>query len=1169
MSRSSCRKVATCLLDPNSKLLRPTDSELLARFVNAHDEHAFAELVARHGGLVFGTARRWLRDLHAAEDVYQATFMILARKASGIRWMATIGPWLYATAVRLARKALDRTSSTSVAAPIEKPSMGVDPASAVAWGEICRILDEELTTLPERLREPLVLCYLQGYSRDEAAKACGCSLAMLKRHLERGRRLLSDRLMRRGITLPAAGIGMLASDLAVSATAVDTTAHSAVAFATRGVASPGIAGLLNGSRGSLKFKAVALVTALLGMIACGIAFTTFDLFSSALPDTSLQPPVTLPKADETASSDDPIDTLPPSAIARLGSARLRPGNLIAKMAFSPDGTKLASFSGSLINNVDNTFTIWETKTGRALRRFKMSGGIGPLVWLADGRGIALVLPGDSSPYLWEFTDEKAEKPKYAPQVQRRLTSGPFTVPFQMEDNERDSCYAISPDGTKLAIGRAGQLQKDREVQFWELKTGARLDTLKPLKGGVIHPDNCEAIHFTPDSKRLVVITQAKSLGGNKFESEQLVTVWDVATSREKSRFKAPRPTRNFGSAVALTNSTLAIGQEDGDTSLWDLTTGKESKLPTGHDARKRGKGNEPYYAFAFGPDEKTLATGGHGNVTKLWEVASGRLLHTLPHCDWVEIVAFAQSGKLLASAGQNGLIRLWDTTTGAEACPLPGHKSTVQDVAISSDGKFAVTSSADETLRLWDVEKGVELRSISVPVAWMGMNLSPDGKTVLVGTVEGKLRMWDTATGREMTPTNLPDNVRFENFTFTPDGKNLIVASGQRITIWEWPVLKLIRTLDLPKPSKTLPNVPENSEYQCQSTLVSPDGKWLVTVAHCKGQEGVVDVWELSTGKRVRRLVESLSAIRGEAFTTDGQLLVLGSGKIPRDDGKAAWEYTGIINLLEPVAGRYVRSFDIPPLPDTIAYRYPGMTVISPDGRTLYVSDSSGEILAYEVATGKLRRILLGHQQFVAGLAISSDGRRLISGSRDGLALVWDVTLPGAAISRKNPLTAEEAEKLWKVMSQDDAQAAFTALTELASSPVRALEIVQREIKPALAPTSADLDRIFTELGSEDFTTRERASKKLAEYGELVVPEVRKRLEGNPSAEVRQRGEMFLKQLDKAHPSTTRLRQIRAVELLEGLGTPTERKLLTELAAGAPSAALTRDAVAALKRLGK
>ncbi|WP_227254868.1 RNA polymerase sigma factor [Frigoriglobus tundricola] len=166
------------LLRTESRSAPTSDAELLARFAADRDESAFAELVVRHGRLVLGTARRYLGDAHAAEDVCQAAFLVLARKAGAQRWGPTVGPWLHATAVRLARKAGRWVHPTG---PAEVPARGTDPAAAAAWCETCRALDEELAALREVVRGPLVLCYLQGRTRDEAAAALGCSLTMLKR----------------------------------------------------------------------------------------------------------------------------------------------------------------------------------------------------------------------------------------------------------------------------------------------------------------------------------------------------------------------------------------------------------------------------------------------------------------------------------------------------------------------------------------------------------------------------------------------------------------------------------------------------------------------------------------------------------------------------------------------------------------------------------------------------------------------------------------------------------------------------------------------------------------------------------------------------------------------------------------------------------------------------
>ena len=1179
MSQIEFRQAAVRLLRADLQPPQLTDAELLARFAATRDECAFAELVARHGALVRGTVRRCLRDPHTVEDVCQATFLVLAGKAATVQWGPTVGPWLHATAVRLARKALRRTHATGGAVPEGITSRANDPVTAVAWDEVCRTLDDELAALPDALRGPLVLCYLQGRTRDEAAHALGCSLAMLKRRLERGRNLLRDRLARRGISLPAAGFGLLACDLASTAATIDAVTRAAVTFATHGTAPPAIAVLLGASRG-LQFKVATVVAIAVGLVACGAAFSAFSNPVAESADVPSDPPAVALASDEKPRASAPGDPLPPAALMRLGSTRLRAGGHVERMAFSPDGAKLASWSGD--SHTNDSLTIWDAKSGRALRRIDLPGArVDQLVWLADGRGIALIRGSydDPVPLIWEFTDEKAEKPQLAP---RETKTGFAAVPANQppKDNEHDSCCTINPDGKTVAIGRAGELDRDREVRLCELKTGVKVDALKPLRAAATHPGPCGELYFTPDAKTLVVFTRPKHLGNNKFEAEVLVSVWDVVTGDSKSQFKAPRPAANGNqSAVALSNTTLAIGSKDGSSSLWALPTGKGQKLATEH----KGRWRLGVFSAAFTSDGKTLVTGGEDEAAKVWDVGTGKLLRTLAgNHTWVEVLSVAPGGKTLASAGQNGLIRLWDVATGADACPQAGHKDAVSGVAFGPDGKTAITGSWDNTLRWWDTTTGADRRSISVRGGVWGFSLSPDGKTVLVSTDDGKLRTWDTATGLESTPTNLPGDVKFGPLSFTPDGKYLVISSGPKVTIWEWPGMNLARTIELPKPKEIVPEDPKvRRESECQVASVSPDGKWLVTVSAChwlRGPErgdaasdGVVDLWDFATGKRIRRLVVSQGVYRSGGFTADGLFLLTGAGgTIQLADGRDGESFTGEINLIDPIAGRWVRGFDGPPVPKTVSFRYVGGSVFAPDGRTLYVSYNTGEIVAFEVATGHPRRTLTGHQGYVPVLTVSADGRRLLSGGRDGIAMVWDTTLAGAAPARTKPLTEADAEKLWDVAGRSDAGAAFTALCELAASPERAIDVLRKHVKPApAAPSDAVLDLIFTDLGSEEFATRESGVKELAEYGELAVPGVRKRLEGKPTAEARSRALAFLKEFEKGTLSAPRLRQIRAVELLENMGTTAARKFLTEFATGAPGAPLTRDAAGALTRFGK
>jgi hypothetical protein len=232
------------------------------------------------------------------------------------------------------------------------------------------------------------------------------------------------------------------------------------------------------------------------------------------------------------------------------------------------------------------------------------------------------------------------------------------------------------------------------------------------------------------------------------------------------------------------------------------------------------------------------------------------------------------------------------------------------------------------------------------------------------------------------------------------------------------------------------------------------------------------------------------------------------------------------------------------------------------------VSYNTGDIVAFEVATGQPRRTLSGHRGYVPALGFGSDGRRLISGSAEGAALVWDVTLAGAARRLMGPLTIAATEDLWATATGTDAKAAFVALSGLAAVPDRAVEILHRHVKPLpVAPTEDELERLFGDMDSNVFATREKASRRLAEMGEAAVPGVRKRLEQAASAEVRQRARAFLDQFDQTDMSPGRLGQLRAVELLEGIGSPAAKRFLLELAKGAVGAPLTLDAEAALVRL--
>jgi RNA polymerase sigma factor (sigma-70 family) len=195
-----------------------TDGQLLDHFRSARDADAFAALVERHGPMVHGVCCRILPDGNDADDAFQATFLVLARKADSIRKGDSVGGWLHGVAARIAARSRAATSRRRnherQAAAMQTEVL--DPQAV--WPEVRPILDEELSRLPERYRLPVVLRYLQGKSHEETAQELGCPAGTLSWRLSQARELLAKRLARRGVALSAVGLGALLEDKAFSAT---------------------------------------------------------------------------------------------------------------------------------------------------------------------------------------------------------------------------------------------------------------------------------------------------------------------------------------------------------------------------------------------------------------------------------------------------------------------------------------------------------------------------------------------------------------------------------------------------------------------------------------------------------------------------------------------------------------------------------------------------------------------------------------------------------------------------------------------------------------------------------------------------------------------------------------------------------------------------------------
>jgi RNA polymerase sigma factor (sigma-70 family) len=270
----------------------PSDAELLQRFSSRRDEAAFTELVNRHGPMIQGVCRRILANSHEAEDVFQAVFLVLVQKSASIRRPELLANWLYGVACRIARKARIRAIRQEARERKAEKMPTHEQLLDLEWVELKKVLDEELSRLPEKYRAPLVLCYLRGQTNAEAAAQLGWPSGSISERLAQARETLRKRLNRRGMNLTAALLAVLLSEKAASAGVapglVSATVDGAVAMAAGKGAAGGVAPRVlkltrDGTEPVLSgfLKTVSLIVALflaVGLVSPALGFSDRPLW---------------------------------------------------------------------------------------------------------------------------------------------------------------------------------------------------------------------------------------------------------------------------------------------------------------------------------------------------------------------------------------------------------------------------------------------------------------------------------------------------------------------------------------------------------------------------------------------------------------------------------------------------------------------------------------------------------------------------------------------------------------------------------------------------------------------------------------------------------------------------------------------------------------------------
>jgi RNA polymerase sigma factor (sigma-70 family) len=296
-----------------------SDGQLLDRFVGPRDagaEEAFAILVRRHGPMVLGVCRRVLSGSHEAEDAFQATFLVLARKAATIARRESLANWLYGVALRTAKDSRARAMRRRAWEERARTLRVIPAREGDRVDELRDILDDELSRLPARLRTPLLLCELESVSRHEAARRLGIPEGTLSSRLARAKSLLRDRLTRRGLGLPAAAMASVLAREAQSASVPHALAEITIQAATRLAAGCSLSGLVAAPVYSLttevlRTMCIAQIRGVaVGLLMFGTAITGAVVLAQ-VPKNNDSPSSTLPARPEARqSAPDPFATKP-------------------------------------------------------------------------------------------------------------------------------------------------------------------------------------------------------------------------------------------------------------------------------------------------------------------------------------------------------------------------------------------------------------------------------------------------------------------------------------------------------------------------------------------------------------------------------------------------------------------------------------------------------------------------------------------------------------------------------------------------------------------------------------------------------------------------------------------------------------------------------------------
>jgi WD40 repeat protein len=833
------------------------------------------------------------------------------------------------------------------------------------------------------------------------------------------------------------------------------------------------------------------------------------------------------------------DPLTPGALVRFGTTtRFGHFDPIRWVGFAPDGKTVITAGPGL--------RFWDVATRKKLGCYPTNGWPRYSFALsADGKRLALANREETMKILDVASGQEI-----------RPLSVEDLFPFQEERIYTDY-FILSPDGRFMAVWDylAPNIIANEEVKkrrrysldVWDLDSGHRIRAWKT--------GDLDEVEFTPDGKILVAQERPEANNNSSLRS------WEIGSGKELGRVELPHPLSRF---MFLPDGTTILGLRlDGNAlHLFESATGKEIRAIV-------DKGG-PIVTFALSPDGKSLAMAQSDRLT-VQGLDTGKIVLSVPFLadpaavgrnssgSIIDLAAFSSDGKTLAVANGRQLA-LWNLATGARLHPDDSMGGPV--LAVHTHGHNLLARDMDMDLSLWDLRTGkLQCRFTQAQsqgpqenryVAAVNLRggafqaISPDGSNVAAFWRDGPIHLFDIASGDRLRL--FEGSEKATCLAFSPDGKLLAGPSTDgRVCLWDTSTGKRVQHLTISAKHDPRPGF--------LSLRFSPDARTLSASAW--GGQSSVWNWELATGN-LRSSKHAQAGLNAGDLEHVEYFENLTVSFVYSSDGKhvaAAGPRT--IRIWDAGTHKEVRRFGGRDVVGQSA-------VFSPDGKLLAAGLESGGIRFWDVATGLVLRDASAHKMAVTCLAFA-DSKTLLSGSLDGTAIAWELD----RLLRNPQLDHGELEPLWLTLGQTDAEKATQAIQALTARPKETIALCKERLRPGPVVDLRRLGHLIADLQNNQYLVRQRATDELQQLGGQARSTLEKVLDANPPVESRRRVEALLKKLGPPFTAPDLLRSIRAVEVLERIGSMDARLLLETLASGGRGHRLTEEARAALDRLSK